>query len=325
VSTSQAIIEVRDVSKRYGRTLALDGVSLQVEEGELFALLGPNGAGKTTLIHILCTIQAPDTGSARIAGFDVVKKPLLARQRIGVVFQESSLDTRLTVAENLEFHGRIYGVPPSLRRARIRDLLELVELTKWRDHLVRSLSSGMKRRLEIARALIHESRVLFLDEPTVGLDPQSRERIWEYVGKLREERGLTTLVTTHYIGEVETCVFIIDHGKILASGTPDALKEEHGQEILRIQPRDLLAADAIAARYREQVVQRNGELLLAAGPGVLEQFIAEHGGSIRTLSVEKPTLESVFLSLTCRELRDQAATPRERTLAFGKQGGEHTR
>lgn len=323
-----SIIEVREVSKRYGRTLALDKISLQVQGGELFALLGPNGAGKTTLIHILCTIHPPDEGTARIAGFDVVKKPLQARQSIGVVFQESSLDDRLTVFENLDFHGRIYGVPGRLRRERIREMLELVELTQWRDHLVRALSSGMKRRLEIARALVHNSRILFLDEPTVGLDAQSRERIWEYIAKLQKERELTILVTTHYIGEVEGCdrVCIIDHGKILASGTPDALKAEHGQEILRIQPRDPGVTKEIADGYSEVVAQKNGEVILnIEGEGFVERFLAEYGAKIRSLSVEKPSLESVFLSLTGRELRDQAAGARERTYTFGKRGGEHTR
>ena len=220
-ATGEGIV-VAGLSKRYGRTLALDGIDLTIGAGELFALLGPNGAGKSTLVHILTTILAPDAGSATVAGYDVVRQPLAARRTIGVVFQEPSLDDRLTVAENLEFHGLVYGVPRALRRSRITELLALVELSEWRDRLVRSLSSGMKRRLEIARALIHDAKILFLDEPTVGLDVQSRERIWGYLAQLKAERGLTLVVTTHYIEEVEDCdrVCIIDHGHILAVDTP---------------------------------------------------------------------------------------------------------
>jgi ABC-2 type transport system ATP-binding protein len=322
------IIEVDNLSKRYGRTLALDGVSFDVLPNELFALLGPNGAGKTTLVHILCTIHHPDGGKALISGVDVVRQPLKARRRIGVVFQEPSLDDRLTVFENLEFHGLVFGVPTSLRRRRIIEMLELVELSDWRDHLVRSLSSGMKRRLEIARSLIHDSTLLFLDEPTVGLDAQSREKIWEYLGRLRRERNITVMVTTHYIEEVEHCdrVCVIDHGRILVIDTPAALKADHGQELLRVSPRDEATAEEIAERFGEQVVSRNGDVILASeGEDFVEGFLATYGGRLRSLAVEKPSLESVFLSLTGRELRDQAAGARERTYAFGRRGGEHTR
>ena len=177
-------VEIEGLTKRYGRTLALDGVSFAVARNELFALLGPNGAGKTTLLHILCTILKPDGGSARISGVDLVKHPLEGRRHIGVVFQEPSLDDRLTLYENLNFHGLVYGVPAPVRKKRIEEMLALVELSDWRERLVRTLSSGMKRRLEIARALIHDARILFLDEPTVGLDAQSRERVWLYLHPL---------------------------------------------------------------------------------------------------------------------------------------------
>src|SRR5881628_750669 len=184
---SAPAVEIEGVSKRYGRTLALDDVSFEVRGNELFALLGPNGAGKTTLLHILCTILQPDSGTARIGGVDLIKHPLDGRRHLGVVFQEPSLDDRLTLYENLNFHGLVYGVPAALRRKRIDEMLALVELADWRERLVRTLSSGMKRRLEIARALIHHSRILFLDEPTGGLDAQSRERFWQYVHRLRNE------------------------------------------------------------------------------------------------------------------------------------------
>jgi len=217
-ATSDMIVRVDGLTKRYGRTVALDGVSLEIRPKELFALLGPNGAGKTTLIHILCTILAPDSGTVTLAGFDVARQPLKARRHLGVVFQEPSVDDRLTVFENLNFHGLVYQVPAALRRQRIDELLALVELEEWRHTLVRSLSSGMKRRVEIARALIHDSTVLILDEPTSGLDAQSRERIWAYLMRLRQERALTIIVTTHYIEEVEGCdrICIIDRGHILA-------------------------------------------------------------------------------------------------------------
>src|SRR5215469_1603526 len=258
-----AAVEIDHISKRYGRTVALDDVAFAVARGSVFALLGPNGAGKTTLLHILCTILRPDSGTARIGGIDVVQQPLKARSHLGVVFQEPSLDDRLTVAENLEFHGLVYGVPRALRRTRINEMLALVELEKWRDSLVRTLSSGMKRRLEVARALVHDSRILFLDEPTAGLDAQSRERMWRYLRNARAGRELTVIVTTHYIDEVENCdrLCIIDGGHILADDTPAALKARHGHALLRVVARDEAAAAEIAAAH-STIADRRGEEIL---------------------------------------------------------------
>jgi ABC-2 type transport system ATP-binding protein len=313
---STAIVSIEGLSKRYGRTVALDGVSLKIGRNELFALLGPNGAGKTTLIHILCTILRPDSGTITLAGFDVARQPLKARRHLGVVFQEPSVDDRLTVFENLNFHGLVYQVPAAVRRKRIDELLALVELEEWRHALVRSLSAGMKRRVEIARALIHDSAVLVLDEPTTGLDAQSRERIWAYLARLRKERSLTIIVTTHYIEEVEGCdrVCIIDHGKVLAIDTPTALKTGRGQELLRAVPED------------ESTAGSGGALVIEAdGTSFAEDFLKRFGNRVKRLSIDSPSLESVFLSLTGRELRDQAAGRRERTYAFGRRGGEHTR
>ena len=324
-------IRVDALSKRYGRTLALDGIVFEVRERELFALLGPNGAGKTTLLHILCTILRPDSGTALVGGFDVVKKPLAARRRLGIVFQEPSLDDRLTVHENLELHGLVFGVPRKLRRQRIEEMLTLVELTDWADKAARTLSSGMKRRLEIARALIHDSEILLLDEPTVGLDAQTRDRIWSYINRLREERQITVLVTTHYIEEVEGCdrVCIVDQGKVLALDTPEALKRAHGQQILRIVPKGEDDRQEILTRYADRLAGETGKageaILLASDDAFVEALLAEYGTRIRSLTNEVPSLETVFLSLTGRELRDRAAGARERTLAFGKRGGEHTR
>ena len=326
--TEAPAVEIDHISKRYGRTVALDDVTFAVARGSMFALLGPNGAGKTTLMHILCTILRPDAGTARIGGVDVVEDPPRARRSLGVVFQEPSLDDRLTVAENLEFHGLVYGVPREVRRARIAEMLALVELEKWRDTLVRTLSSGMKRRLEVARALVHDSRILFLDEPTAGLDAQSRERMWQYLRNARMERELTVIVTTHYIDEVENCdrLCIIDGGRILADDTPAALKARHGHALLRIVARDEATAAEIVAAHSDIADRRGEEIRLRSdGDAFTEAFLARFGTRLRRLSVEEPSLESVFLTLTGRELRDQAAGARERTYEFGKRGGEHTR
>ncbi|HVW92257.1 MAG TPA: ABC transporter ATP-binding protein [Devosia sp.] len=321
-------IRVADVSKRYGRTLALDGVSFDVQPNQLFALLGPNGAGKTTLMHILCTILMPDSGTAEVCGFDVVRRPLEARSRLGIVFQEPSLDDRLTARENLDLHGLVFGVPQPVRRQRIAEMLALVELTEWADKPARSFSSGMKRRLEIARALIHDSEVMLLDEPTAGLDAQSRQRIWDYVRRLQAERKLTVLVTTHYIEEVESCdrVCIVDHGQVLADDTPDALRHKQGGQLLRFTPRTPADRTEILNRFGDRLVRQNDtEIVLNADDAFVETFLDQFGNHVRALSTEVPNLESAFLSLTGRALRDREADMRERTLAFGQRGGEHTR
>lgn len=327
--TSGPAILIEALTKRYGRTLALDGIGFEVGAREVFALLGPNGAGKTTLMHILCTILRPDGGRALIGGDDVVRHPLAARRRLGIVFQEPSLDDRLTVHENLELHGLVFGVPRALRRRRIEEMLALVELSDWADRPVRTLSAGMKRRLEIARALIHDSEILLLDEPTVGLDAQTRGRIWQHIAALRATRELTVLVTTHYIEEVEGCdrVCIIDQGKVLALDAPDALKRAHGGQVLRLVPRDDACRQEILGRHGARLVRapEGGEIVLHADEALLEAVLAGYGTRLRALSVEVPSLETVFLSLTGKELRDQAASMRERTRAFGRRGGEHTR
>lgn len=328
MSIAEPAIRVDTVSKRYGRTLALDSVSFDVRDRELFALLGPNGAGKTTMLHILCTILRPDSGQALVSGFDVTRQPLAARQRLGIVFQEPSLDDRLTVAENLELHGLVFGVPRQLRRRRIEEMLALVELADWAKKPVRTLSSGMKRRLEIARALIHDAEILLLDEPTVGLDAQTRERIWAYLRRLRAERDITVVVTTHYIEEVESCdrVCIIDGGKVLALDTPEALKQAHGQTVLRLTPASPADREAIITRYPDRLTTSQGaELTLRSDEAFVAALLAEFGTRLTALRIEVPSLETVFLSLTGRDLRDRAADAREQTRAFGQRGGEHTR
>ena len=325
---SSLAIHLDGVSKRYGRTLALNEVSLEVGEHQMFALLGPNGAGKTTLMHILSTLLRPDAGSAFVAGVDVIRQPLKARRRLGIVFQEPSLDDRLSVRENLDLHGLVFGVPRTLRKQRIKELLALVELTDWADKIVRTLSSGMKRRLEIARTFIHDSEILLLDEPTVGLDAQTRDRIWHYIRRLQTERKITVLVTTHYIEEVENCdqVCIIDNGKVLADGAPEALKRQFGQQLLRIVPKTNADHKEIVTRYAKQLSRADDtEIILTSEDNFSESFLAENGSRIRSLSIEVPSLESVFLTLTGRDIRDKEIGSREQTKAFGKIGGEHTR
>ena len=299
-------ILIEGVSKRFGRVLALDDVSLSVPQGEMFALLGPNGAGKSTLIDILCTIGKPDGGRAEVAGIDVVKSPLKARREIGVVFQEATLDTRLSVQENLDFHGMVYQMSRAERHRRIDEMLALVELSDWREAVVRTLSAGMRRRLEIARGLMHEPEILFLDEPTVGLDAQSRARIWSYLDTLRASQKLTIIVTTHYIEEVDACdsICIIDHGRILARGTPDSLKAEHGTSLLRVTPRTPEAHAALVERFPDTVEGADGQLLIRSDTVSADALLAEFGTRLRQVTVDQPSLESVFLALTGRDLRE---------------------
>lgn len=321
---NDAAITVSDVTAAYGAKKALDAVSLSIPAGAHFALLGPNGAGKTTLINILCTLRSPDAGSATVAGADVSRRPTEARRSIGVVFQDSSLDDRLTAWENLEFHGLVYGMAKKPRRRMIETVLELVELQNWTHEIVRSFSGGMRRRLEIARALLHEPKILFLDEPTVGLDAQTRQRIWHYLDGLRRERNLTVLTTTHYIEEVEGAdvVCIIDGGKIIAEGTPDELKARYGQRWLHVVPRDAAGMAAIRGRFpAAQLLGANTLTLPADGEGDADALLDEFRDVLAEIRFQPPTLESVFLSLTGRELRDRADGQRDADRAAGRRGG----
>ena len=300
-------IAVDAVSQRYGRTLALDQVSLTVAAGSLFGLIGPNGAGKSTLIDILCTIRRPLSGQARVAGIDVARDPRGVRRRIGVIFQNSTLDSRLSVFDNLDFHARVHAMPRAARRARIDEMLDLVQLSDWRSAPVRSLSAGMKRRLEIARGLLHDPEILFMDEPTVGLDPQSRANIWDHLTDLRARTGLTVVVTTHYIDEVGTAdrVCVIDRGKILTDGTPAALKAAHGTTLLRLQPEGAQGREAILAAHPDAITAPDGAMLVRfASLPEAETALAALRGRIGLATLEPPSLESVFLNLTGRGLRE---------------------
>lgn len=318
------IISVEDIRVSYEGRTVLDGVSLDIDEGSSFALLGPNGAGKTTLINILSTLRPPQAGRAVVAGYDVARQPRRARRSIGVVFQNSSLDDRLTAAENLEFHGLVHGLPARQRRLRIAQVLDLVTLSEWQDDIVRTFSSGMRRRLEIARALMHDPKILFLDEPTVGLDVQTRQQIWHYLARLRAERSLTILTTTHYIEEVEAAdvVCIIDRGRIIANGAPEALKHEHGRRWLQVDAADGVTRQEMLLRYPQ--AQPLGIRSIIVPPDVAAAADFQTGpfqGRLTEIRYREPTLESVFLSLTGRDLRDQSDGEREAQFADGRRGG----
>lgn len=258
----ESVIEVQGLSKTFGDFAAVDGISFSVAEGEFFGFVGPNGAGKTTTINILCTLVAPSSGSASVAGFDVAADPAKVRDMIGVVFQEATLDNRLTCRENLEFHAAVYHIPKTERAARISDVLALVELSDFANDIVDNFSGGMKRRLEVARGLLHKPTVLFMDEPTLGLDPQTRNRIWDY---LRDPSGGKTSVfmTTHYMDEAENCdrVAIIDRGKIVAIGTPAELKQQTGQEsmdgvFLSLTGSEIRGDDATPGRHMSHIAAK---------------------------------------------------------------------
>lgn len=227
-------IKVESLTRRFNGLVAVDAISFSVEQGEVFGFLGPNGAGKTTTINMLCTLLKPTSGTARVGCCDITKEPNKVRKEIGVIFQDPSLDDRLTADDNLRFHGYLYHMNKDVIATRIPEVLELVELSDRRKEIVKRFSGGMKRRLEIARGLMHRPRILFLDEPTIGLDPQTRAHIWDYVLKMRKESGLTIFMTTHYMQEAEVCdrIAIIDHGNIIALDTPAKLKQIHNEQTL---------------------------------------------------------------------------------------------
>jgi ABC-2 type transport system ATP-binding protein len=309
-------VEVDGLVKRYGDFTAVDGVSFTVAPGELFGFLGPNGAGKTTTISILCTLLSATGGSARVAGYDVTNQRDQVRASIGLVFQELTLDDYLTAAENLAFHAVMYGVPRSEVGARMAPLLDMVGLTDRKDQQVRLFSGGMKRRLEIARGLIHAPRVLFLDEPTIGLDPQTRTHIWDYVDELREREDTTMFLTTHYMDEAERCdrIAIIDQGRIVAIDTPGALKASVGADTVTFATADdgvaaAELADAFGVEAERPAGANGVGLVLRVPEG--EEFVPKAFGvlsvGVRSVSVRRPSLDDVFIKYTGRDIRDADA------------------
>jgi ABC-2 type transport system ATP-binding protein len=303
-------IRVEHLVKRFGELLAVDDVSFTVGAGEFFGSLGPNGAGKTTTINVLCTLLRPTSGNVLINGFDVVSEPHQVRRSIGLVFQDPTLDERLTAFENLEFHARVYNVPSRLWRTRAEQLLEIVELADRRDHLVKTFSGGMRRRLELARGLLHHPRVLFLDEPTIGLDPQTRRHIWRYMLELHRREGVTLFLTTHYIEEAEACdhVAIIDQGKIVALDTPDRLKRLVGQDVITLQTADLATAlTRLHERFHLNAVPDDGHVRIdvANGERLIPELVSRLGVPITGVTLHQPTLEDVFIKLTGAAIRDR--------------------
>lgn len=306
------IIETMHLHKQYKGITAVEDVSFDVGEKEIFGFLGPNGAGKSTTIKMLATLVRPTSGTALIDGCDIIRQPNQVRKSIGLVFQETTLDERLTAEENLYFHGMLYNVERRVLASRMDEVLEMVELADRRSVKVKTYSGGMKRRLEIARGLIHYPRVLFLDEPTVGLDPQTRNRIWTYIHGLRSRENLTIFMTTHYMDEAEHCdrIAIIDHGRIVALDTPENLKRMVGGDIITL--RTLLRKEV--KKFIEEkfniAVQEPGDNLqieVAGGESFIPALLGPLGGRIQSISMHKPTLDDVFLKLTGRAIREEAA------------------
>jgi ABC-2 type transport system ATP-binding protein len=305
-------IEVDGLVRRFGEFTAVDDVSFTVEPGELFGFLGPNGAGKTTTISILCTLLRPTDGSARVGGHDVRTDPSAVRSSIGLVFQELTLDDYLTGFENLSFHAVLYGYPANQVRDRAAPLLEMVGLEDRADQQVRFYSGGMKRRLEIARGLLHSPRVLFLDEPTIGLDPQTRVHIWDYVDTLRQRESTTMFLTTHYMDEAERCdrIAIIDQGRIVAIDTPSALKDSVGLDTVILNTND----DAAAMKEIEQTMDVTGELTdeglrlrVPEGEAFVPRLFQHLTIGVSNVAMHRPSLDDVFIKYTGRDIRDAEA------------------
>ena len=316
-----SIIQVADLVKKYGDFEAVKGVSFQVEQGETFGFLGPNGAGKTTTINILCTLLRPTSGSAILDGWDVAKHPSRVRQSIGLVFQDPSLDDRLTAEENLNFHAILYNVPPSVRGQRIADVLQMVELEDRRRSIVRTFSGGMRRRLEIARGLLHYPKVLFLDEPTIGLDPQTRNHIWKYITELREREKITIFLTTHYMDEANNAdrIAIIDHGKIVALDSPDALKAGVGGDIIRLKTEnDAAVLSELKEKYglHGRPIESGIQVEVAGAEEFVPKLFAGLRTRIISVSLHRPTLDDVFLTLTGREIREDEANNKNMVRAW---------
>jgi ABC-2 type transport system ATP-binding protein len=319
-------IDVRHIVKKFGDFTAVNEISFAVEEGEIFGLLGPNGAGKSTLIRMLVTLLLPTSGTALVNGFDVVKESDGVRHSIGVIPQAMTSDLELSVEENLIIFAKLYSVPRARREKLIDDLLESVELTQWRDAQVKNLSGGMRRRVEIARGLVHEPRIFFLDEPTTGLDPVSRVHVWEMLEKIKRERDLTILITTHYMDEADKLcdrIAIVDHGELKALDSPLKLKASiPGKNSLEVSFSTTPSGWEERLRQLpdvESVIAHEHVFRIAAGNGpattlALMELAARESITVQSLSVQSTTLDDVFVHYTGRALRDalQEANPLDR-------------
>jgi ABC-2 type transport system ATP-binding protein len=309
IPSTPPAIEVAGLTKTYGEIEAVRGVSFTVARGEVFGFLGPNGAGKSTTINMLCTLARPSSGSARVSGFDVVGERDDVRRHIGLVFQEQTLDGYLTAEQNLRLHAELYGVDAGVVPERMRQMLEMVDLWDRRGQPVQTYSGGMRRRLEIARGLMHSPRVLFLDEPTIGLDPQTRSSIWSYIRALQEAEGTTIFMTTHYMDEAEFCdrIAIMDRGEIVVLDTPAALKASVGTDRVTLGTADAAAAlAALRDRFDIEAAMAEGAVTfhIDAGEEFVPRLFAELGVGITSVAVSRPTLDDVFLRYTGSTIRD---------------------
>jgi ABC-2 type transport system ATP-binding protein len=309
-----AAIEVRGLAKSFGDVEAVRGVDFEVRTGEVFGFLGPNGAGKTTTINMLCTLAKPSAGRATVAGHDVVTARDDVRRNIGLVFQDPTLDGYLTGEQNLRLHAELYGVESALVAPRMEQVLRMVGLWDRRGSVVGTYSGGMRRRLEIARGLMHSPRVLFLDEPTIGLDPQTRRSIWAYIRELKESEDITIFLTTHYMDEAEWCdrIAIMDHGEIVALDSPETLKARVGADTIRIHTEDDEAAiAALDQKFEIEATVSEGMVTfrVPSGEAFVPRLFAELGVPIRSVNVARPTLDDVFMSYTGTTIRDAEEEP----------------
>lgn len=328
VASAANVIQVEGLVKRFGSFTAVNNISFSVREGEIFGFLGPNGAGKSTTIKVLCTLLQQTSGQVYVAGQDVSRHADSVRSAIGIVFQDTSLDSGLTGQENLEFHCMMYHIPRSERAERIRNVLELMDLTEFKDRIVKTYSGGMRRRLEIARGLLHEPRLLILDEPTVGLDPQTRNYIWQYIHQLRSRHHTAVFMTTHYMDEAENCdrIAVIDHGVIVALDTPVELKKLVGDDRIDLTTSDNARAMQFIDSHYHLPVTQEGNTISFQTPGS-EHFVprllpelVQNGLTVDTLQVRRPTLEDVFLKLTGRTIREEEGAKDQHRLTAKRLG-----
>jgi ABC-2 type transport system ATP-binding protein len=323
----EQIISVKGLSHKYGDLKAVDNISFNVEKGKIFSFLGPNGAGKTTTINILITLLPIQDGTVSISGYDLKTQHKNVRKSVGIVFQEETLDRDLTVWETMEFHGRIYSLPKDVRATRIDELLKVVELIDKRDELVKNLSGGMKRRLEIARGLLTRPKVLFLDEPTIGLDPQTRYSVWDYIKKVNKE-GVTIFLTTHYMDEADQLsdvINIIDNGEIIAKGTSNSLKDEIGKDMIYLETEKDEKSTKILKKISEikKIKSSSKGLVISLnveGSRFLPKLIKKienEGIEIKSVNLKKPSLDDVFIHFTGHELRENQEKKKNNSIMGG--------
>jgi ABC-2 type transport system ATP-binding protein len=317
-------VQTINITKRFGNLTAVDRINLTIESDEIFGILGPNGAGKTTLIRMLTTVLSPTEGTAKVAGADIRKRATKVRERIGVVTQAMTLDVELSAWENMNIYAKYFGVPGNIRRERIKELLDVVGLANRADFTVGSFSGGMKRRLEIVRSLVHRPRILFLDEPTTGLDPQARNAVWEYLKRIHEEQNITLVITTHYLDEAESLcdrVAIVDLGKIVALGTPMELKRQvMGGDVVETEftslPDEAMSA-LESADFVLEAKRRQGGLTLVVKSGAeavpkIVELVNARGGRLSSITLREPTLDDVFLNFTGRSIREDTDVTKKR-------------